>query len=66
VVCEHLDVLTETLGMQALKRLENGGVQGAAPLLQYTAVRNLVGERVLERVLDVREKPCLVQKLRRL
>ena len=66
MVGEPLDVLGQAVGVQRLDRLHDPRVQRAPPLLEQAAVGDLVGERVLERVLQVREQARLVQELRRL
>ena len=38
-------------------------VEGAPPVLEQAAVGDLVGQRVLEGVLEVRDEPGLVQEL---
>jgi hypothetical protein len=59
-------LLGQTVGIEPFTGCNNAGVQGTAPLQQETAVGHLVGEGVLEGVLEVREKPGLVEKLGRL
>ena len=63
---KHLDLLVQALGMQALDRLHDGSMERAAAILQQRAISDVVGERVLEGVFQIREKPRLVQELRRL
>ena len=64
MVREHLGVLAEAVGVQALERLEDRGVERAPALLEHAVVGHLVGEGVLERVLEVGKEPRLVQELR--
>ena len=63
---EHLDDLAQPVGMQPLDRLHDGGVKGAPPILQQAAISHVVGERVLERVLEIGEQTRFVEELRRL
>ena len=60
---EPLDLLAEAIAVERLDRLDDPRVERAAPLLQQPAVGDLVGERVLEGVLEVREEPGLVEEL---
>ena len=46
-----------------LDRVHDPGVQGAATLVQEGAVRDIVGQGVLERVFEVREEAPLVQEV---
>jgi hypothetical protein len=55
VVGQPLDVLAQSVGMEALDRLHDPGVEGAPPILQETAVGHVVGQGVLEGVLEVGE-----------
>ena len=64
VVGQPLDLLGDALGREPLDGLGDAGVQGALPLVEQAPVRDLVRERVLERVLEVREEPRLVEELR--
>ena len=48
---------------RALDRLDDPGVQRAPPLLEQAAVGHLVGQRVLEGVLEVGEQARLVEEL---
>ena len=63
VVREPLDVLGEPVGVEPLDGLDDPGVEGAPPLLEQAAVGDLVGEGVLERVLEVGEEARLVEEL---
>ena len=63
VVGELLDVLDETVGVEPLDRLRDPRVERAAPLAEHAPVGDLVGEGVLERVLDLGEERCLVEEL---
>jgi hypothetical protein len=49
--------------VERLDRADDPGVQRATTLLQQPAVRDLVRERVLEGVLEIRIEPGLVEKL---
>ena len=48
---QPLDVLVQAVGVQPLDRLDDPAVQRLAALLEQAAVRDLVGQGVLERVL---------------
>src|SRR5262249_18638226 len=63
MVGEPLDVLRQTVRIDALDGLGDSGVQGAAALVEQPAVGDLVRQRMLEGVLDLREKPRLVHEL---
>ena len=63
---EPLDLLAEAVSVERLDRLDDPRVERAAPLLQQAAVGDLVRERVLEGVLEIREQPRLVEELGRL
>jgi hypothetical protein len=61
---EGLHLLGQTVGMQEPDRLHERGMQGTPALLEDAPVGDLVGQRVLERVLEIREEVGLVQELR--
>ena len=63
VPAELLDVLLEALGIEVLHGLDDAGMEGAAAFMEDAGGRDLVGERMLERVLEVREPPRLVKEL---
>ncbi len=63
MVREPLDLLAEAIAMEHLDRVHETCVKIATPLLQEASVRDLVRERVLERVLEIREQPRLVEQL---
>jgi len=63
---DPLDLLDETVGIQALDDFGHTGVEGPSPLMQERGVRDLVGQRVVERVFDVREQVRLVEEFGRL
>src|SRR4029450_1170931 len=56
VVGQALHVLREPLGVASLDGLHRPGVQSTSAILQKASVGHLVGERVLERILDVGEQ----------
>src|SRR5882672_10879292 len=60
---EPLDLLAEAIPVEGLDRLDDSRVQLAATLLQQTAVRDLVRERVLEGVFEIRRQSRLVNEL---
>jgi hypothetical protein len=57
---QPLGLLGDALGGEPLDRLGDAGVQGPLPLVEQPLARHLVGERVLERVLEVGKEPGLV------
>ena len=61
---QPLGLLGDALGSESLDGLGDAGVQGALPVVEQPPVRDFVGERVLERVLEVRKEPGLVEELR--
>ena len=63
---EPLDVLAEPITMNSLDRLDDAPVYRATALLQKSPVGDLVGQRVLEGVLEIGEQRGLVQELGRL
>src|SRR5262249_50273490 len=66
VMGELLDVSAEAIPVERLDRVDDPRVKLAPTLLQQAAIRDVVGERVFEGVLDLREEPRFVEKLRRL
>ena len=66
VVGQALDLLGQSVGIQLLQGRDNAGVQPAPSLLQEAAVGHLLGEGVLEGILDLGEEACLVEELGRL
>jgi hypothetical protein len=66
MVGEPLHVPAQTLGMHVLDGRHDPGMQRPTSLLQQRAVRHVLRERVLERVLHGREQAHLVEELRRL
>ena len=66
MVGQPFDVLGQPVGVGPLNGLHDPAVEDAPPVLEQAAVGHVVGHRVLERVLEIREDPGLVQELRRL
>jgi hypothetical protein len=64
VVGQPLSLLGDALGRESLDGLSDPGVQGALLVVEQPLVRHLMRERVLERVLEVRKDPRLVEELR--
>ena len=60
---EPLGVLAEAIAMERFDRVDDPRVKLAPALLQQTLVCHLVSERVLERVLEIRIAPSLVEEL---
>src|SRR5262245_56112209 len=63
MVREAVDLLVQPVANQLLQHLHNLGMQGPSPLLEQTAVGHLLGEGVLEGVLDVGQEACLIEEL---
>jgi hypothetical protein len=63
VVGEAVDVLGQTIAVDALDRLDDPGVERAAAILKQAPVGDLVRQRVLERVLEIGEQLRLVDEL---
>jgi hypothetical protein len=66
VMRQVLDVLGEPFGAESLDSRRDARVKGAAPLPEHAPVRHLVGQRMLEGVLDLGKEARLVEKFRRL
>ena len=60
---QPLDLLGQAVGIERLDRLDDPGVQRPPPLVEQAPVGDLVGQRVLEGVLEVREEARLVEEL---
>ena len=60
---EPFDLLAEAICVERLDRADDPRMKLAAALLQQAAVRDLVRERVLEGVLEIRKQPRLVDEL---
>ena len=56
-------VIAQAVGVEMLDRHHDLGVEIAPPVVKQTRVGHVVGQSVLECVLKVREKPCLVEEL---
>ena len=63
MVGQPFDLLGQTVGIEPFDGFDDAGVQGPPPLLQETAVGHLVGEGVLEGVLELGEEAGLVEEL---
>src|SRR6266481_9308031 len=63
VAGEALDVLTRLVGLPAFERFQYRQVQGHPPLVQEARVRNFMCQRVLERVLRLREEAGVIEEL---
>ena len=63
VVGEQLDLLRAPPAVQPLEGLHDPAVQLPTPVLEEAAVRHLMRQRVLERVLEIGEEMGLVQEL---
>ena len=54
---EALDVVVEAVAVELPDRVHHRGMEGAAPGIEQALVGDLVRQRVLEGVLEVRERP---------
>ena len=61
---ESLDLLCQSVAVESLDLLDDPRVDGTPTIGEETAVRHLLRQRVLERVLRIGKEACLVQKLR--
>ena len=59
-------MLTQPVRVQPLDGLDDCSVERPPPVPEQALVGYLVGQRVLERVLEIREKARLIEELRRL
>jgi hypothetical protein len=64
VVGQPLGLLDDALGPEPFDGLGDAGMESALPVVEQPLVRRLVREGVLERVLEVRKDPGLVEELR--
>src|SRR5215813_8059551 len=60
---EPLSLLAETIPVERLERVDDPRVKIPAPLPQQAPVRDLMRERVLEGVFEIREEARLVEEL---
>src|SRR2546426_2659592 len=58
-----LDLLAQAIRVEPFDRLHDPGMKGAATIAEEAAVRDLVGQRVLEGVLEVGKELDLVQEV---
>src|SRR5262250_2671384 len=66
MVREPLNVLGQTLGIELLDGVDDPGMEWASAIQEDAPVANVVCERVLDRVLELREEAHLIQELGRL
>ena len=66
MVDRALDVFGQPVRIQRLEGVDDARVKRSSPLLQQAVVGDLVGQRVLERVLERREQVDFVDELGRL
>src|SRR5215467_1588333 len=64
MICGLFHVLAEPVSTESLQRFENLCMERASPSLEEATVGHLVSQRVLERVLELREQTSLIEKLR--
>ena len=60
---EPLDLLAEAIAVERLDRVDDPRVKLVAAIVQESAVGDLVRERVLEGILEIRKQPGLVKEL---
>src|SRR5438132_1830637 len=63
MVAQSLDVLGEAVGIETFDHLYDPRVKRSPALIEQSAVRDLVSERVLEGILEVRIEAGLVEEL---
>src|SRR5262252_5411127 len=66
VMAQTLDLFGQALGIERLDGVDNPAVEQTPPVLEHVAVGNIMGERMLEGVLDIRKEARLVEELSRL
>ncbi len=62
VIGEPLDLFAQPAGIKLFYRIDDARVDGAAAFVEHPAVGNVVGEGVLEAVLQFRKELCRVEK----
>ena len=60
---QQFDLLVQPVGIESLKRRHNAGVQRPTPLLEETAVGDLVGKGMLEGVFPLGKEARFVEEL---
>ncbi|HSE94534.1 MAG TPA: hypothetical protein VLD61_01500, partial [Methylomirabilota bacterium] len=63
VVSELFDVLCQPFGMEPLDGFYDLAIESAPPVVEEAPVGHVMGQGVLEGVLEVREEPRLVEEL---
>src|SRR5262249_44874582 len=66
VMAQTLDLFGQALGIERLDRVDDLGVEQTPPVVEHVPVGDIVGERMLEGVLDIRKEAGLVEELGRL
>jgi len=61
---EPFDVLCAPVRVETLDGFDDASVEEAAAVVEHSPIRDLVRQRVLERVFGLREELCLVDELR--
>ena len=64
MVGKPVDVLGQPVGIEPLDGLHDPAMEGAPPVLEQTAIGHVVGQGMLEGVLEVGENAGLVEELR--
>ena len=64
MVGQALDLLSHSLSGERLEGLDNPDMQSPPPLLQEAFVGHLLGEGVLEGILELGKEACLVEEFR--
>src|SRR5215467_11203140 len=60
---QRLDVLGKSVRIETLESVDDTSVQRAPTVLEHAAIRHVVGQRVLEGVLEIGEDASLVKQL---
>src|SRR5438876_12403433 len=64
MVSQAFDLLGQPIGVEGLDGLHDPSMERAPAVVEHARVGDLVGEGVLESVLEIREDARLVEKLR--
>ena len=64
MVREPLDLLGQSTGVEPLDGLDDPRMQGAPAVGEQASIRHLVGQRMLEGVLDIAARGLFIDELR--
>src|SRR5262249_50201438 len=63
MMTQTVGVFAEPIGIQALDAVHDFAMEATPPVVEQAAVGDLVGEGMLERVLEIREEMRLIEEL---